>query len=195
MKRLLLLGPTARPSLARRGNPLLLLAAAPLLLASAACSGGSTDAGPSTQPTLQLPTQPTPSTCPAVQKAEPFPWPTEVPKDLPQPPGAVFEKTTRTPEGLTIVRFSTPTSLQESVLFVVRQVQRAGFQLGRGDAEPLEADAPFGRGDLRGVYKMLLHDDCRTDWLVAVTRARATDTSPLLPTPTGVPGRQPLPFG
>jgi len=165
------------------------------VLALSACSGGSGTAGPTAPPTLQLPTRPTPSACPVVQGAKPFPWPTEVPKDLPQPPGAVFEKTTRTPEGLTIVRFHTPNSLQEGVLFVVRQVQRAGFQLGRGDAEPLEADAPFGRGDLRGVYKLLLHDACRTDWLVAVTRAQAMDNSPLLPTPTGVPGRQPLPFG
>jgi len=164
------------------------------VVALSACSGGS-GAGPTTQPTLQLPTQPTPTACPIVPATKKFPWPTEVPTDLPQPPGAVYEKTTRTPEGLTIVRFHTPTSLQESVLFVVRQVQRAGFQLGRGDAEPLEADAPFGRGDLRGVYKMLLHDACRTDWLVAVTKARAVDNSPLLPTPTGVPGRQPLPFG
>ena len=171
---------------------LLLVAAVPVL---GACSGGSGTASPTTGPTLQLPSRPTPSACPAVPASKPFAWPAEVPEDLPQPPGAVLEKTTRTPEGLTIVRFSTPTSLQESVLFVVRQVQRAGYQLGRGDAEPLEADAPFGRGDLRGVYKMLLHDQCRTDWLVAVTRTQAVDNSPLLPTPTGVAGRQPLPFG
>jgi hypothetical protein len=168
--------------------------AAVAVLAVTGCTGGSAD-GPDSQPTLQLPTRPTPSACPAVHGSRAFAWPTEVPKDLPQPPGAVFEKTTRTPEGLTIVRFPTPTTRQESVLFVVRQVQKAGFQLGRGDAEPLEADAPFGRDDLRGVYKMLLHADCRTDWLVAVTKARPTDTSPLLPTPTGMPGQQPLPFG
>lgn len=188
--------PTAVTAPARTARPLLAWGVGGLLLLGAgACSGGSSGATPSAQPTLSLPTRPTPSACPAVGGTRPFPWPPEMPKDLPQPPGAVFEKTTRTPEGLTIVRFSTPTSLQESVLFVVRQVQRAGFQLGRGDAEPLEADAPFGRGDLRGVYKMLLHNDCRTDWLVAVTRAQAVDNSPLLPTPTGVAGRQPLPFG
>jgi hypothetical protein len=164
------------------------------LLLVAACSG-SKDGGTTTvQPTLQP--QPTASPCPNGGKAA-FAWPKEVPSDLPQPPDATFERTTRTPEGLTIVRFSTAHSLQESVLFVVRQVQKAGFTLGRGDAEPAEADAPFGRGNLRGVYKMLAHSDCATDWLVAVTRTRPTSTSPLLPTATPSPGttNNPLPFG
>lgn len=161
------------------------------LLLVAAC-GGSKDGGTSAVPSLQP--GPTVSPCPDLKKA-PFPWPKEVPADLPQPPAATYESATRTPEGLTIVRFSTAHSLQESVLFVVREVQKAGFQLGRGDAEPSEADAPFGRGNLRGVYKMLAHADCRTDWLVAVTRTQPTGTSPLLPTPSRGPSSQPLPFG
>jgi hypothetical protein len=161
------------------------------LLLAAGCSSsgnGGTTAVPSLQP------QPTASPCPDVKKA-PFPWPKQVPSDLPQPPAATFESTTQTKEGLTIVRFSTAHSLQESVLFVVREVQKAGFTLGRGDAEPTEADAPFGRGNLRGVYKMLANADCRTDWLVAVTRTQPTSTSPLLPTPSRGPSSQPLPFG
>jgi hypothetical protein len=162
------------------------------LLLAGACSGGSDGGSPTAQPTLQG--QPTVSPCPAV-KTKPFAWPAEVPKDLPQPPQATFDTTTRTPEGLTIVRFSTANSLQQAVLFVVREVQKAGFTLGRGDAEPAEADAPFGRGDLRGVYKMLANQPCRTDWLVAVTRTRPTGTSPLLPTPSRGPSSSPLPFG
>jgi hypothetical protein len=161
------------------------------LLLAGACSGS--DGGtPTAQPTLQG--QPTVSPCPDV-KAKRFTWPSEVPKDLPQPPRATYDTTTRTPEGLTIVRFSTEQSLQEAVLFVVREVQKAGFTLGRGDAEPAEADAPFGRGDLRGVYKMLANQPCRTDWLVAVTRVRPTSNSPLLPTASPGPSSKPLPFG
>jgi hypothetical protein len=161
------------------------------LLLAGACSG-SDDGSPTAQPTLQG--QPTVSPCPAV-KTKPFTWPAEVPKDLPQPPAATYDTTTRTPEGLTIVRFSTAQSLQQAVLFVVREVQKAGFTLGRGDAEPAEADAPFGRGDLRGVYKMLASQPCRTDWLVAVTRVRPTSNSPLLPTASPGPSSKPLPFG
>ena len=162
------------------------------LVVLSACSGSKEGGGTTVQPTLQPP--PTQSPCPKV-RTKAFTWPKEIPKDLPQPPAATFEGTTRTPEGLTIVRFSTALSLQDSVLFVVREVQKAGFTLGRGDAEPAEADAPFGRGDLRGVYKMLAHADCRTDWLVAVTKTRPNGTSPILPTASRGPSSQPLPFG
>lgn len=162
------------------------------LLLLSACGGSEGGVPTAQQPTLQP--VPTLSPCPKV-RTKPFAWPNEVPADLPQPPSATFQGTNRTPEGLTIVRFSTAQSLQEAVLFVVREVQKAGFTLGRGDAEPAEADAPFGRGDLRGVYKMLANADCRTDWLVAVTRVRPGGTSPLLPSASRGPSSKPLPFG
>lgn len=170
------------------------LAALGAVLVVSACGGGKTEPSALQTGTPSYAPRPTLSPCPAPVKVS-FTWPKEVPADLPQPPGAVLEKVTRTEDGLTIVRFRTLASLQESVLFVVREVQKAGFTLGRGDAEPAEADAPFGRGDLRGVYKMLNTAPCVTDWLVAVTRTQPTSTSPLLPTPTGQPGSQPLPFG
>ena len=163
-----------------------------LVLLMTGCGGGGETTGTTVQPTLQP--APTPSACPKVTTKR-FTWPKQVPNDLPQPPSATYEGTTQTPEGLTIVRFSTAQSLQEAVLFVVREVQKAGFTLGRGDAEPAEADAPFGRGDLRGVYKMLANADCRTDWLVAVVKARPNGTSPILPTASRGPSSQPLPFG
>lgn len=162
-----------------------------LVLASG-CGGGEKAAAPVVEPDPVVTTTPEP--CPVVTTPR-FPWPKEVPAELPQPPSATFDKVTRTPEGLTVVRFSTKTSLTESVLFVVRNIEKAGFTLGRGDAEPVEADAPFGKGNLRGVYKMLLREKCVTDWFVAVTRSQPTSNSPLLPTPTATPGSQPLPFG
>lgn len=171
-----------------------LLAALGAVLLVSACGGGGAE--PAAQPTDAASVAPRPTVSPCAKPGNgSFAWPKEVPKDLPQPPGAALEKVTRTEDGLTIVRFRTQTSLQDSVLFVVREVQKAGFTLGRGDAEPSEADAPFGRGDLRGVYKMLNTAPCVTDWLVAVTKTQPTSTSPLLPTPTGTPGSQPLPFG
>lgn len=164
------------------------LATLVLLSACGGSKGGDTTAQPTLQPA------PTPSACPKVTTKR-FAWPREVPADLPQPPSATYESSSRTPEGLTIVRFSTAQSLQEAVLFVVGEVQKAGFTLGRGDAEPAEADAPFGRADLRGVYKMLAHADCRTDWLVAVTKTRPNGTSPILPSASRGPSSKPLPFG
>jgi hypothetical protein len=164
-----------------------------LLVGSLSACGGQT-ASPTAQPTGSQQLAPTASPCPQ-KGGKGFRWPSEVPADLPQPPGATFVDVTHTAEGLTVVKFSTATSLQQSVLFVVREVQKAGFTLGRGDAEPAEADAPFGRGDLRGIYKMLLREACTTDWLVAVTRVAPVGTSPLLPTASPGPSSHPLPFG
>jgi hypothetical protein len=171
-----------------------LLAALGALLLSTACQGGKEAASAAPGPTLSKAPVAGATACPAVSKAR-FRWPEQVPEDLPQPPAATFTGTQTTAQGLTIVRFSTATSLQQSVLFVVKEVQKAGFTLGRGDAEPAEADAPFGRGDLRGIYKMLVRGECQTDWLVAVTRTRPGSGSPVLPTASRGPSSSPLPFG
>ena len=164
------------------------------LFVVSSCSSSNKTAVPTPEPTLSQPSAPTISPCPVVKKAK-FRWPAEVPADLPQPPAATLGPVSRTKEGLTIVRFSTQSSLQQSVLFVVNEVQKAGFTIGRGDAEPAEADAPFGRGDLRGIYKMFGRAQCATDWLVAVTHTRPGGGSPILPTASRGPSSQPLPFG
>ena len=164
------------------------------LALTAACSSSGSSAAPTPSPALTQAPAATPTPCVVPQKAR-FAWPKEVPADLPQPPGATVGETSRTKDGLTIVRFTTASSLQQGVLFVIQNVQKAGFTLGRGDAEPTEADAPFGRGDLRGIYKMLGRDQCVTDWLVAVTRTRPGGASPILPTASRGPSSSPLPFG
>jgi hypothetical protein len=171
-----------------------LLAALGALALVSACGSSGTSAAPAAEASYSQPPVPTVAPCPTVNKAR-FAWPAAVPADLPQPPAATFGQTSTTPDGLTIVRFSTATSLQQSVLFVVREVQKAGFTLGRGDAEPAEADAPFGRAEVRGIYKMLVRGSCATDWVVAVTRAAPGGGSPLLPTASRGPSSQPLPFG
>lgn len=97
--------------------------------------------------------------------------------------------------GPVVTRFTTATDLRSSVLFVLKALPKAGFTLGRGDTESSEADAPFVRGDLRGVMKMRAVSPCVTDWLVAVTKVADTSNSPLLPTPSPSQSLGPLPFG
>ena len=58
-----------------------------------------------------------------------------------------------------------------------------------------EADAPFGKGDVRGLWKMLARDTCATDWLVAVAKVTPNGGSPLLPRTSPGPSSSPLPFG
>jgi hypothetical protein len=117
-----------------------------------------------------------------------------VPADLPRPPGVRVIDVQNPRDAVQVVRFTTPTSLRQSVLFVVEQLPKAGFVLGRGDAEPSEADAPFVRGDVRGAFRMVATEPCQTTWVLTTVRANggAGGTSPLLPHP---PSQSPLPFG
>lgn len=165
------------------------------LLAASACNGSSTtSAGASPSPAAPLAPTPTAVACPA-RAGAPYAWPAAMPKDLPKPPGSRFVSTTTSPDKVTVVRLTSSLSLQQSVLFVLNEVNKAGYTLGRGDAEPAEADAPFGRGNVRGVYKMVSRDVCSTDWLVATATVSFGGNSPILPTASHGPSSSPLPFG
>jgi hypothetical protein len=94
---------------------------------------------------------------------------------------------------LTVIQFSTPTSLRESVLFLIGPAMRqAGFTLGRGDAEFNQADAPFFRSGTFGQIRINGLAACNSQWLVAIGAPRS-GTSPLLAAPSVSPS--PLSFG
>jgi hypothetical protein len=173
-----------------------LVAAGAVLLATVGltgCGGSSsadTAARPSTVTTSAAPT------CPKPSHVEPAKWPAKVPADLPKPPGAHIDDAQTAQDGVHIVKFSTQSSLRDSVLFVVEKFPAAGYTLGRGDAEASEADAPFIHGETRGLVRMLQVGLCQTQWLLAtVDTSVSTGNSPLLTphTPSGSPS--PLPFG
>ncbi len=80
-------------------------------------------------------------------------------------------------------------------LFIVFLATAAGYTLGRGDAEAIEADVPFSRGELRGLLKMVAQEPCRTQWILALqTQPAAGQDAPLL-TPVTTASPSPLPFG
>jgi hypothetical protein len=163
--------------------------------------GCSSSTGPSAQPSAAASPSasaavaaPTASACAATPTG--FSWPDQVPDDLPAPPGATLTQVQERDGGLTLVTFTTPISIRESVLFLLEEMPAAGYTLARGDAESNEADVPFVKGDLRGVLRMILVEPCRTDWLLALA-ATAPDgqppaEAPLLPPR---PDASPLPFG
>jgi len=165
------------------------------LLALTACGGHSSPVAAPT-PTAAAPSPIVQPSCPPPPATAVKHWPGQIPPDLPRLPGARIEQAKQTVEGLYIVRFSTATSLRDGVLFIVRQLPAAGYTLGRGDAEPTEADAPFTKGELRGVLRGAVTGLCSTTWILAVTRAQqgGGTGNPLLPTHTG-PSPSPLPFG
>jgi len=181
----------------RAPAPLPGLAAACALLLLAGCSGGSSStAAPVAAGTAPLASGTAPTSAVACPDAGDggFPWPAGIPTDLPQPPGAVLTDTSPAAGGLTVVKFTTEQSLREGVLHLVRALQPAGYTLGRGDAEAAEADAPFTRGALRGIFRLVARDACTTDWLLAVA-PEVPGAEPLLPPSSGSAPPSPLPFG
>lgn len=157
---------------------------------------GGSDSAPTAAPSATVPVTATPSPCPTPAKSKPVKWPHNVPADLPKPPNAKIDQQLTAADGVHIVKFTTPSSLRESVLFVVQQYPKAGFVLGRGDAEAMEADAPFIRGNTRGLVRMLEAGGCVTQWLLAtVDTSSQSANSPLLTPHTPSSSPSPLPFG
>ncbi len=112
-------------------------------------------------------------------------WPLAVPADLPKPPGAAISATSV--QGMvTVVRFTTPTSLRESVQFLLTELPKAGYPLGHGDVEQSEAEAPFSGPRHAGQWRMSVTGPCSTSWVLAVQARAGSSTAPL--TPTLVPG-------
>lgn len=171
--------------------------AAALLLAAGCASSQEPAAGPA--PTPSATSAPgagsaSPGACPAADPTD-FAWPEGVPDDLPTPPTAVLGEVTSEPGGLTLVRFSTSQSIRDGVVFLVNELPPAGYTLARGDAEASEADAPFVKGDVRGVMRIIATGQCQTDWLLALAApggGASSGGSPLLPP---APDASPLPFG
>ena len=122
-------------------------------------------------------------------------WPAGIPANFPKPPGGRIVDTTNTATGVHSVQLVTPVSLHESVLFMLEALPRAGYKLGRGDAERYEADAPFRAGDLRGVVRLVATEQsCETTWLIAVLSTAGAPGTPLLPARSPSPSPS-LPFG
>jgi hypothetical protein len=164
-----------------------------LALALTACTGESADPG-ATPTTAAAPraTDGGPH-CPAPPSTTPD-WPKQVPSVIPRPPGLTIQKKDFSKGNVVQVRTIVPMSLRESVLFIIKEFPKAGFTLGRGDAEATEADAPFQRGEaLRGLVRAFATDkECETLWLFAVVQ---NTNAPYDITYTPPPSSTPLPFG
>jgi len=121
-------------------------------------------------------------------------WPNGVPPDLPQPPGAAIGQVTKDPGGLVLVHFTAPGTLREGVVFVLCTLPKAGYVLGRGDSELTEADTPFQKGPLHGLYRITEAQPGRLDWLLALQEDTSVPFTPGGGTPTG-PASPPPTFG
>lgn len=119
-----------------------------------------------------------------------------MPFDLPLPSGMTIVSTMTTSDGIHVVRFTTTDSLRTAVLFIVEKYPKAGYQIGRGDAEATEADAPWVHGQVRGLTRVNEVQPCQTEWLVAsvATTSSGVTSQILVPHPTSSVTSA-LPFG
>lgn len=167
------------------------VSAAAVALLLSACSGKEPTATVRSGPS---PSQATTTECPKPAAAS-FQWPAGIPANFPKPPGGRLVGATTRQDGLRIVRLTTGLGLRDGILFVLEELPRAGFTLGRGDAEAAEADAPFRSADVRGVVRLVATGKaCETTWLVAAVPVGATGTAPFSPFPRPS-ATSSLPFG
>ena len=131
----------------------LLLTAMIVVASMAACSSSSPDTSGSPSATPLASGIPTPSQAKCdLPKAVEFPaW---VPKNLPLPDGTFASQ--RLPSGQGYFRgiFITPVSTTDFARFALSRWPKSGWQLGKGDAEPGEAEDTFLKGQAFGAFKV-----------------------------------------
>jgi hypothetical protein len=130
------------------------VALAGVVVVSAGCSGGvRAHDGASAAP------------C-SVKSGPGFRWPVTVPRDLPLPGGATLTSMRTLPSGFTEVRFISPRSVHDSVLFAIARLQSAGYTVGRGMGGPGETNLPFTKGGQPGAIRLIAVNPCTTSWQV-----------------------------
>ena len=90
---------------------------------------------------------------PKCAKEKRLSMPTWVPKDLPLPPGTFFTKPIAGQGGYNEGLFVIPLSTSDIAKFVLSKWQKAGYQWGRGDAEPGEVEDQFAKYPGIGAFK------------------------------------------
>ena len=179
-----------------RRSPAAIAITVAVVMGLTACTGSSSNVAGAPTAATSTAVVPTVSPCPAAPAPVSPHRPAHIPADLPKPPGAHIDDTSVDESGVHTTKFTTPTSLRESILFVVQRLPSAGYVLGRGDAEPTEADAPFIRNSIRGLVRLVFLQPCTTLWLLSTVDTSKTSKGPtILPSysPSGSPS--PLPFG
>ena len=158
--------------------------------ALAACGGGSSGkkAAPATTTTGRSGAAPS-TTVVGCQQAPPpgapaFSW---LPADLPMPPGsyAVNESQLNSGKAGTMV---VPMGLSEFVRFALAQYPASGWRLGRGDAEPGEAEDNFVKDTRGGAWRVRSsYCDAGKSELFITFIADITHATLPAPSTTGVP--------
>jgi hypothetical protein len=96
---------------------------------------------------------PTPPPLPKCKLPKKLDFPSWVPKDLPLPDGVYASQRLATEAGYFRGLFVLPVNTTDFAKFVLSKWPKAGWQLGRGDAEPGEVEDQFLRSPAFGAFK------------------------------------------
>ncbi len=86
--------------------------------------------------------------------------PAGVPSDFPLPPGTRVTSASSLTETQHVVGGAIPGDLQDAAGFFDRALPERGYQVGVGDAEGGEAEAPFTGHGFRGRWRVNEIPDC-----------------------------------
>jgi hypothetical protein len=125
--------------------------------ATAACGSGSHSAAvprglPTTTSTSTLARPPTTAAgcSPTPRPGTPLGW---LPQDLPLPPGTYASADTTNGAPVHRALLVVPLALRDFVVFALREWPKAGYRLGRGDAEANEAEDSFAKDVTSGAFR------------------------------------------
>lgn len=107
--------------------------------------------------------------------AKPLDPPANFPR-VPFPAGTKFYKAgtlNNDPNYMEVVGYA-PLQIDDAVRFVIDELPKAGFDLGRGDSEPGEAESIFVSSAWRGGLRLSTVMDCDTitSWVVVVIKSQ-----------------------
>jgi hypothetical protein len=131
------------------------LAGIAFVLLLPACGGGGGDgsaSGTTTGPAPELP---------ACAPAIPAGPPPEVPVEFPLPPGTAIVSSASPFPSQIVVLGIVPAELQEAASFFNDTLPDHGYEVGIGDAEGTESEAPFTGNGYRGRWRVNEIPDCR----------------------------------
>jgi hypothetical protein len=144
-------------------RPLLSLSIGLLVLGVAACGGGD-GGGAATEDGRNVPQVPA---CAKAGRTEAA-GTKELPEGFPLPPGTLISSSQQPREGQVLVGGVIPADLQGAAAFFDEELPNAGYQLGLGDSEGNEAEAPFTGNGYRGKWRVNTIPNCNAVTLTLV---------------------------
>ncbi len=156
-------------------------------LALAACGGGEGNTPP-VRSSFRPSVIPTNRGVPKCENPPRVPTPTWLPKDLPLPQGSYTTQALPATFGYQRAVLVVPGTAEDFGRYVLEEWPRAGWVLGRGDAEPGEVEDQFLKPPAIGAFRVRT-EFCTPGYsLMLIIYSRNRTAVPLpSPTPRGVP--------